>query len=105
MVVLQVHGILRGSKQTGVVVIKRRALVSQHADGTPAAVWEQRSASDVTSHLNRDYVCGERAEDIVNEWLPCDWAKFTVHVASETDDVDSGVGGANAIRAATGVGA
>ena len=35
--------------------------------------WTQRGRF-TTSHLNRDYVCGERLDDILERWMPVDFS-------------------------------
>ena len=44
-------------------------------------IWIQRSDSNSTKMLNRDYVCAtDTLETILVDWAPCDWALFTVEM-------------------------
>jgi len=56
-----VRGILRGSELPGVLYMTRKA-----------THWEQRGRW-TTAHLNRDYVCKERLDKILETWIPHDF--------------------------------
>ena len=56
-----VRGILRGSELPGVLYMTRTK-----------ACWEQRGRW-TTDHLNCEYVCKERLNDILEKWIPHDF--------------------------------
>ena len=45
-------------------------------------VWQQRRLTRGAAHLQRDYVCEERFEEIERTWLPCDWRRYIVLTAA-----------------------
>lgn len=48
--------------------------------------WQQRTVTPSAAHLHRDYVCNESIHDIIVNWLPCDWKKYTIHRDEEALD-------------------
>lgn len=70
--------------------------ITQLDVGDGRHVWHQRATSSTAKHLQRDYVCQERVEDVL-EWLPCDWAVYTVCV-DEGESFSSVCGGEGAVH-------
>ena len=69
-----VRGILRDSQLHGVLCITRQ---DSH--------WEQRGRW-TTAHLNRDYVCNERLDDILEKWIPHDFKDASASIMRDPNE-------------------
>tara|TARA_B100000768_G_C11097973_1_gene297826 strand:- start:292 stop:621 length:330 start_codon:yes stop_codon:yes gene_type:complete len=67
-----VRGILRGSELPGVLYMTRKK-----------SCWEQRGRW-TTAHLNCEYVCKERLDDILEKWIPRDFKDASASILRDS---------------------